>query len=254
MQLHPVKKFKYPVPVFFAASETILKQCINNYDVLIVKRSAWLNPYFPDLLAQFQSARAKILGTDKFKALRDATYTLKTEQKTVLNYLSEFLVQFKVSFNNSPAQRDEILKTIGFTDNYNKAKRGNQESLIELLSKFNQYMTLDLQKIITDKKLDADLITPILGYAATFADKETNQEEAKGNKTDLSADIIKELNSYYDIIIGICKIARNKFKGNKQKQDLFSFSKTAKAIMGNKGGGENSDEDTPPVSPAPPEK
>ena len=160
-------------------------------------------------------------------------------------------MQFKVSFNDNPAQRDEILKTIGFTDNYNKAKRGNQESLIELLSKFNQYMTIDLQKTITDKKLDADLITPILGYAATFADKETNQEEAKGNKTDLSADIINELNGYNDTIIGICKIARNKFKGNRQKQDLFSFAKTVKAIMGNKGGGEDEGGDTPPESTQP---
>ncbi len=91
-------------------------------------------------------------------------------------------------------------------------------------------------------------------YAPTFADKESDQEEAKGETPNLTADITNELNGYYDTIIGICKIARNKFKGNRQKQDLSSFSRVAKAIMGNKGGGENRDEDIPAVSPAPPEK
>ena len=249
MQLQPLKKFKCTVPVFFTASETIVKHCISNYDVLIVRKKAWENPYFPDLLAKLQESRARILGTDKFKEQRGATSALNTEQSAVLGCLSEFKVQFDVAFSDNLPQRDEILKVIGYADNYDKAKKGNQESLIALLSMFSKNMTPELQTTITDKKLDLELITPILGYAVTFADLESNQEKAKGDKPNLTAEITNELNGYYNIIIGICKIARNKFKGNRQKQDLFSLAKTVNAIIGGKSETEEASLETPVPEP-----
>lgn len=244
----PIRKYHYPDVIMFTASETITKQCINYYDELVVKRKAWENPYFPNLLTTLTGARERILGKDIAKLLRDATQQVKSEQSSVLSLLSELNVQIDVDFDGE-LNKNEIFKSLGFTDFYKKAVKGNQESLVELLDKFKTNMTPELEKTITDKGIDLEIITSIKNYAGTFGDSNTTQEAAKGTKVNLSAETISELNGYYKTIIGICKIARNKFKGNPQKQALFSFDKTVKAITSNKGNGSS---DTPPAVPTPP--
>ena len=244
----PLRKYHCPDVVMFTASETIVKQCVNNYDVLVEKRKTWENPYFPNLLLSLTEGRERILGKDAARLLREATREVKTEQSSVLSLLSEFKIQFDVDFDGE-LNKGEILKSLGFTDYYKKAVKGNQEALVEMLSKFKTNISAELENTITGKGMDPGIITSIKGYAGTFGDSNTNQETAKGTKVNLSAETINELNGYYKTIIGICKIAHNKFKGNPQKQALFSFDKTVKNIYGNKGNGGT---DTPPELPTPP--
>ncbi len=239
------RKFSCSMAVFFTAAITIVKQCILNYDELIMKRKKWENPYFPNLLTKLQEAEERILGTDSSKALRDKTLAVQTEQSGALDFLSEFYADFCDDFKDDPA-KNEILKVLGFTGHYSKSQKGNQVELDTLLKQFNKNMTPELEKTIIDKGMDAEIIASIKAFASTFGDKNTDQETAKGSRKEYTAETINEVNGYYTTIIGIGTAARNKFKGNPQKQAMFSFAKTVKAIGKAQTSGGT---DTPPAAP-----
>ena len=224
-----IRKYKCHDVEMLTASETILNHCIENSSVLIAKRPLWHDPFFPNLLQTLEEAYSKYLGIDNAKELREASAEVNRLQSSSLNLLSDFKTQLSVDFGSDKPRLNEILNQLGFNGYYRKASNGSQQALMELLAKFKNNMSAELETEITGKGTGAALITGIKDYFETFRAANTRQETAKGKKINITAAEISGLNEVYTTIVGICKIARKAFNADPVKKDLFSFAKTVAA-------------------------
>ena len=222
--------FNYPAVDTLIACETILNQSITYSEIITAKRSSWKGTYFPDLLKLVQDSYSIHLGIDNAKALRKATALVRSIQSSALDELKNFKAQIGIDFGSDKTRRDEIFNSLGLTKNFMKAASLNHEALVQLLNQFNNNMTPELEKEITDKGMDLSIITAIKGFAVSFTNANTAQETAKGTRKTISADSMKILNDIYKKVIGICTIAKLAFKNDKEKRDLFAFSRVIKSL------------------------
>jgi hypothetical protein len=194
------------------AAETIIDQAIIHKPFLITKRATWVDPFFPDLKAQINSAFQNFLGIDNAQQMRAATQLLIGFQSTALNDLAEFKVQIMEDFKSNKVRRAEILTLLGFTSQLKKAQNKDQEALIELLYQFQQNMSTTLQTEITTAGMSPIIFTTITGYATTLKNSNITQETLKGNRKVISQAGVTEFNAIYAKVISIAKIASSFFK------------------------------------------
>ena len=220
---------------------TIVEHAIDNKVFLQSKRSTWADPFFEELEIRINNAFSNFLGIDNAKEMRAATKVVIAVQAVALNLLAEFKVQVREDFKNDPDRRDEILNVLGITTHHDDAQNQDQEALIELLMKFKLNMTPALQTEITDKGMAPATIAAIIAQADILNNANITQETFKGGRPEITAEAITEFNAIYSEVISVAKIARNFFKGDEVKQDLFSYAKVLSNL--------NS---TPPAEPEPP--
>lgn len=229
----PVKKLRIytikDVDLLITGS-TIVETAIANKKFLVTKRPAWADPYFDNLKIRIGVATQTYLGVDNAKDLRQATQTLTNMQQAALNALAECKVQIEEDFKKVKPQRDEILNLLGFKSYLVKARQGDQEALISLLFQFKKGMTAALKTKITQAGTSSEIIEEIIGYADNLNNTNISQEVLKGFRKDLTTAGITELNSIYEEVIAICKIATKFFKDKPNKKEQFSFSKVARSL------------------------
>ncbi len=235
------KKYRIKNVDMLVAASTILESAIKNKDVLQQKRSTWRDPFFDDLKTKIDMAVQVYLGYDNAKELRQATMAINEIRKSALEKLAEFKVQVMEDFKEEELRRDEIIKQLGFNDNLEKSRRGDQEALIELLYQFKANIS-PIQADIVSKGTAPELITAITGYADKMKAANVGQEFTKGTKKETTEEAQKEFNDIYSSIISITKIAANFFKDAGTIKDQFNFSKVSKAMNIPKPPRDDSDE------------
>lgn len=212
------------------ASKTIAESLKANISELSTARSDWTEQYATDLGIRIDNALENNLGVDAKKDLRNATAVLHSIQGPAMRDLSFFKTQIDDDFKKEPSQKNEILKTLGFTTNLKSVQNSNQEALIRLLYAFKTNMTEALRTEITSKGIADALIDKITGYAVTFQQANVSQESLKETTREISKDTADVFNGIYDEIIGICKKASNYYKYEPLKKALFTFRKVLRNL------------------------
>jgi hypothetical protein len=235
-----VRLYKGKDAEMLIAISTIIESAIANKTFLVSKRPTWVDPFFQNLKTKIDLAVQNYLGADNAKMLRLSTAALFSIEFAALRDLADVKTQVQVDFRNDKPRLKEILNQLGFTTYHKKAQSKDQEALIGLLFQFKTNMISTLQTEITDKGTNLALITAIIGYAATLKNADVTQEGFKGTRKAATAAAIKEFNSCYDAVIGICKISAKQYKGQPEKLSLFSYTKVLKAMN-------NSPESPPPT-------
>lgn len=207
------------------AAATIIDNAIANKTLLQSKRSTWTDAFFNDLKKQIETTTETFLGKDAAKNMREATEIVTSLQAKAQNDLSEFKIQIEQDFKKTPAKKDEILNTLGFSALYKKVKSGDQETLVQLLYQFKTNITPTLNTEIVEKGTAQATIEAIIGYANTLKEANITQEGTKGTRKDTTEEAVIAFNNIYDQVISVATIARNLYKTTKTKQDLFSFAK-----------------------------
>lgn len=216
------------------ASSVIVQNAISNSEFLQTRRSTWTLEFFQELQSKIDQTTQTYLGLDSAKQLRDASRQVFAIRDKSLMLLSEFKVQLEQDFKNNPVRRSELLTNLGFTTNFAAANNHkDQEALIELLFQFKTNMTNAAKTEISEKGIPESTIDQIIVCANILKDSDVIQEFHKGNRQILTQDAIIAFNEIYDDVISICIISRNLFKGQRTKQDLFSFKKITESINGN---------------------
>ncbi len=231
-QPNPTRDYSCKDAELLIAGESILAAAIDNKAALQKKRANWTDQYFADLKDRIDHASKTYLGVDSAKALRENTKKLMTLISPVQESLAELKVQIKEDFKDEPSRRDEILRTLGYTDYDRSQKRGDQEALIALLARFAQNMSPSLIDEIVAKGTSKDTIEAILASGDDIRKADVAQEFSKGERPESTAVRVAELNAIYQQIISICKLSTAFLKGNKAAQDLFSFNKVVGNING----------------------
>ena len=211
-------------------SATIVENATANLDFLTGKRRAWADPFFPNLKAQIDRAFREFLGIDSASEQRKATQTVSEIQNDSLTDLAEVKVQIEADFKSDKTRRDEILKTLGYTEYHKKAQAKDQEALIQLLYRFRTNLTPQLRIDITTQGIDEISLDRICNYADQMANANITQETLKGGRKTITTEAVTEFNAIYDEVISVAKIARSFYKGNPVKQDEFSFAKILKKL------------------------
>jgi hypothetical protein len=211
-------------------SATITGNAIICETFLSSKRQGWAPPYFSDLKKRIDAAFTNYLGLDSALAQRSATQAVLQIQAAALSDLSDVKVQIEADFKSDKPRRTEILKQLGYTDFYSQARKKDQEGLIRLLYRFRANLTSALTDEITAKGINTDYLDRISSYADRLSQANITQETVKGAKKIITSEAVTEFNAIYEEVISIAKIARNFYRGDPDRQELFSYTKIHKRL------------------------
>ncbi|OYU79333.1 MAG: hypothetical protein CFE23_14605 [Flavobacterium sp. BFFFF1] len=214
------------------AADTIVSHAINHKEFLQSKRAVWADPFFEDFQTRINNAIQTYLGADNAAQLRQSTQKVHEILEPVRTLLAEIRIQIVEDFKKTPATRDEILNTLGFSSLYGKVSNNDQEATVELLYRFKNGLTDELQKKITEAGTAAESLNALKDHAEKFKDAEVAQETNKGKRKVITAEAVAEFNAIYDQLVSVNRIASKFFKGDKSRQELFSFSKITKSLSG----------------------
>jgi len=223
------QKFKRKPVEMLTACQTITEQGLADQIFLSEKRPAWAPPFFANHQARIASAFTGLLGVSNIAGQRQATQLVNSIHHEALDEISILKIQIAQDFKKEPARRDEILKTLGFSL-LTKA-RDSQAIFVQLLYLFKNNLTNDLRNEIAGKNIDIAVFDKIIAYADQMAQANVTQEVLKGTGKVVSQQTMAMLNDIYSDTITIAIIARRLFKGDKAKQDIYSYSKTLKKMQ-----------------------
>ena len=238
-----IRNYKGKDAEMLIVASVITENAITNKTFLVSKRPTWIDPFLPNLKTKIDTAVQTYLGADNAKSLRLSTQALLAIEKSSLKDLADFKIGIEVDFTSDKPRLKELLIQLGFTAYHKAAKKGDQESLINLLFQFKTNMITSLQTEITNKGTSPALITAIIGYANTLKSADVTQETFKGTRKTATATALKEFNACYSLVIGICKISAKLYKDQPDLKVQFSYSKVLKTLNNNPNA------PTPPVTP-----
>lgn len=221
----PKRKYKSKDVEMILGIDIILKNAIADKVFLQAKRAIWTDDFFNDFQTRIDAAASKYLGADNAKQLRESTQKVLGITIPAKTVLSEIKVQIKEDFKKTPARRDELLNTLGFTAHYKDASLGDQEAMIQLLHKFQTNLTTEIRQELIMKGISEELIDDAISHSVKLKNADVAQEVSKGQRADLTAQAITELNEIYDDGIAIATISAKFHKANPAKKQQFSFTK-----------------------------
>jgi len=191
-------------------------------------RSQWAAPFFDNLESRAATAYETHIGKDYLKDQREATRTVKGIVFKANEDLAMFKVQLEVYYSGEAL--DSLLNALGFKAYYTAAHRGEQVSMLQLLSQFKQNLTPDLKTELTEKGFNVDLVDRIAAAADELKTADDLQEQLKSGQSAPRRIAVAEFNAIYDIVIGVCKIASKHFKNDPVKKNHYSFNRLVKEL------------------------
>lgn len=206
------------------AASSITKRAIDNKALLAAKRPNWGANYFDDLLVDIQKAFDENVGIDKAKDIRQATIDNNKYCDAVYRYLSELKVQLIEDYKDDNVRMKTILSELGYDSFHKHGKKPGKANLINWAYQFKKNMTNVLTTELVNKGILQSIITDISDMAEKVQITNQTLNNLKVNKPALTQQNQARLNEIYKEVIGIAKIARRIFTGDKALQSLFSYN------------------------------
>ena len=239
------RNFKGTAAEMLTAISAIVEAATDNEAALTAKRASWGTPFFSNLQQQVDSVTKTYLGADNVKDLRKATQAITQIQNKAIDALTAVKVQMERDFREDATTRDELLNELGFATYFKAAHRKSQAALVQLLLRFGQNLTNDVQSQLTDKGIDGATLTELTGYADVLNSANISQEAFKSSRSTNTQAATIAMNTIFNQVMDVAVIAAQLFKDDAALQSRFSYSKTLQAQKG-KGGAD--DDDAPPVA------
>jgi hypothetical protein len=208
-------------------ASTIIKNAISQKNFLQSKRSSWSGTYFEDLENRIDAIAADYLGADNARELRISTAAIYEARDKAHKLASEIKVQIEEDF---PAEKTEMLRTLGYTSYFAKARQKDQEALINLLFQFKANLTPALKAQMTANGILPTDLDALAAMGEELKALDTVQEAKKGARPINTEEAVRAFNDIYEQVMAVARIASRFYKDDRPRQDLFSFSKIAKAI------------------------
>lgn len=221
------RKYKAKDVDMVIAISTIISNAQGNQEFLQTQRSTFTIDYFTQLEAEIDRVTQKYLGADNARDLCLATMSLYATQQEALRVAGEIKLQIQLDFGDKGG---ELLNNLGFTTYWTRARKKDQEALIDLLFRFKTNMTPALRtEMIAHGTIAAD-IDSLIAKADLLKASDASQELHKTNRPLATEEAIAAFNAVYDKVMSVAKMATVFYKGNGTHQNLFSFSKNARNI------------------------
>jgi len=228
----PKRKFNCKDVELLTVCSQIVALAQANLTDIVLKRTTWADPFFPNLKTRIDGAFTTYLGADNAKEMREKTQILKDIMEPAKAGLSTFKINVSADFSDNKPRLNEILTTLGFNAHWKNVKKNDQEALVELLFAFKQNMTPDLKNEITAGGTNGALIASTASYADDLKNANIDQEFAKSMRPQTSAEAVNEFNAIYTEITKVCKICQNMYKDDPVLNKSFSFSAVKRKLSG----------------------
>ncbi len=222
------RRFSDRDSVMIVAVGTIASAAEAHAEALQEADTTYTPEYFKELRDRIYRAANEVLGADNAAKLREASTLLNREHEQGLYELGLTKTLIENKYSTNPERRDELLIRLGFNDFYNGAVDDNQVAMVNLLARFDENLTADLQKELQEKGLSEKRIGLICGFAATYSKDNITQEGRKEERGTLTENDIKELNGIYAEIIGICRMGQRVFRGSRNVSDRFVYDRVVR--------------------------
>jgi len=223
------KKFNCKKSELLFAGLTIANSFKEHLHELSIVRSNWNISQAEDLTKRINNAISKYLGSTAKIELHETSVAVRKIQTAAQRDISFLKTIIEVDFANDKEKQKLILKKLGYEKLIlRNVQKGDQEALAQLLQQIKGGLNNGILTTLTAKGTNPELLNRIIGYADNFIELNTNQEGLKGSTKILSQEGLNELNSIYDEIIGICKIAAKFYQYEPAKGEQFSFTKVVR--------------------------
>lgn len=206
------------------AARVIAKNLLNQLAELTAIRTTWTQVFIDALMAKIDSLATDVLGKSSKTALFEATANLTDLITPARKDISALKIQIDIDYKKDPVKHKLILDELGYTANLKKIQNKNQKSVIMFLTLFSRNVSKYQTEMMANGTPKA-LLDRIAGYGEVITLANTIQEELKSSGKLLTAENIAKLESLYEEVGSICKIAANHFIGNKIKKEMFTFNK-----------------------------
>ena len=221
------RKYKAKDVDMVIAISTIISNAKGKQEFLQTKRSTFTLDYFTQLETEIDAAVQQYLGADNARELRNATISLYAIQQEALRLASEIKLQIQLDFGDTAA---ELLNNLSFTTYWARARKKDQEALIDLLFRFKTNLTPELRTRMIAKGTIAADIDGLIARADLLRATDTSQESYKTSRSIATEEAIIAFNGIYEKAMSVSKMATMFYKGNSTHQSLFSFNKIFKNI------------------------
>ncbi len=218
-----IRKFPGKPIELTMASKTIVGSLAYYRAELVKIRPKWDEKYVRNLDNWIDDIMKNKLGMDLDRNLRQTTNQIRSVEGAVLDKLSILRDQLKVDFKGD--ELNELLKSLGYTKYYDKARNSDTESLILMINAFRDGMTEETKEKIVSAGSSVSQIDEIIDSKEEVIESNTKQEYLKQSSGRLTAETTQILNDLYDEIIGICKIAASYYRHDPVKKREFTFYK-----------------------------
>jgi hypothetical protein len=224
------RAYAYADVIMLTAAYAQVENAIVHKDRILQDRPKWDLAFYNALKTRIDDAIKTYIGRDNAKALRDATREVVQQLSEALTKLGLFKKQIEIDFDETPAEKEEMLNNLGFSALYTSAsKNKNQADMVTLLQRFEKSMTADIKADLVNKGMNGTLVDEILALTTQLTASSLTQEVFKLQKPARSAEAVAEFNKIYKEVIRVVKMSRQIFVKDKVIYDSFSFSATAKA-------------------------
>lgn len=222
-------KFKGTPSEMLISISALTNAGIQHKTIIVAERSIWADPFLPNLLADINTAISTYLGVDNAAQLREKTSVLETVRTTSYDHLTKIKNQINRDYRANTSRRDELYRTLGYTQNWSGARSKDQESTIDLLYAFKQNLTPAIKTELVAKGINVTRLDDIIAQAQVLLDANITQETAKKLIPTLTEATTKAFNDIYDRAMDVAIISRQLFK-DPTIQDQFSYSKVLSAL------------------------
>ncbi len=219
------------------AALAVLENFETDKETFINENSKLADPFSANCQSNIEKALKEYFGINSKEQLKQVTQTVKQMQSKANDDLGLVRTQIDRGFRNDKERRKFVFDKLGYTTSWAKASKNNQTELIGLLIKFNNNMDTTLRQNLVENGVSNIRIDAIVEAAEQLHKANITQENMKGTSKIETAKGVAALNEIYAQVMDICHLGQRIFKHDKNKKELYVFSKLVKnqGTTGGKG-------------------
>lgn len=209
---------------------SLIVQAAKDYEEeLAARRPSWARPFFSNLQKEIDLVVKTYMCTDSAKNLRLSTQLLQQIHVAAINNLEEIKVQIERNFRKDKVTRNELLDELGYQKLFKTARKKDQSALVQLLYRFKQALTPDVQEQLTAKGINPDALTTVIGFADMLHNANVSKEAFKDSYKSSTDAAIIAFNEIHGKVMDMAVIAVKFLKHDEVKQERFNYSKVLEA-------------------------
>jgi len=207
------------------ACQTLAANFKDNIEELALVRDNWTPEYAADMETRLKEAIGKYIGVDNMSGLKKATNALNIVINQAKKDVNFFYKQVNADFDAEPLRqrRDAILQTLGFNTYWKNVSNTGQTDMINLLQTYKQNLTDELKQEINSKGTTMALLERIPTYLEQLQAANNTQEQLKSTTPELTEEANNVLNSLYQEVIAMAKIAKAYYDSDPVKRNQFTI-------------------------------
>jgi hypothetical protein len=222
------RMFKGSAIQMLLASKIIMENAILLVAKIKALRPKWDEKYLAGVSDTVSGILKNDFGYDASASIKEKTEEVLAKEGTAKVLLQQVKMQLELDFRKDEAKSQRFLIALGL-DSAKHISNASQDMVVEMLSKFRKNLTPAMEKELVDAGMSPQTFTDLKLLADDFPVLDVEQEVLKSTQKEISAALNDKLNTIYDEVITIAKMASSMLP-DKLDAEKFNFTRTLKQV------------------------